>query len=82
MIDLYKSIGKNIRDARKDAGLNQMELAEILQVERTTITNMETGKQTTSIDRLMKISELLDVPIVELLKTYIDTCPTCGHIID
>ena len=62
-----RDIGKNIRDLRTRKAMTQDELAEKLFVTRQTVSNYETGKSRPDIDMLMKIAEVLEVDIHEVL---------------
>lgn len=60
-------IAPGIREARKRKDMKQKALAEALGVDVTLISRYETGKTPVPEDRLMKMSELLDVEAGELL---------------
>lgn len=53
-------MGRNIREIREKRGYSQDELAEIMSVNRTTISKIENGKFSFSIDYLAKFSLFLD----------------------
>jgi len=61
-------IGKQIRAFREKKGLSQDELAEIMEVHRSTISKVETGKFAISIDYLVKFAWHLDFEISILEK--------------
>lgn len=69
MRQLYKRIGGSIASARKKRGYSQEKLAAELRLTRTSITNIEQGRQHVQIHTLYVISASLDVPITELLPT-------------
>jgi transcriptional regulator with XRE-family HTH domain len=56
-------IGKQIRTFREKKGLSQDELAEIMEVNRSTISKVETGKFAITIDYLVKFAWYLDFNI-------------------
>lgn len=60
-------IGKSIRALREKRGYSQDELAEIMDVHRSTISKVETGKFSVSIDYLVKFAWYLnfDISVVE-----------------
>ena len=62
-----RDIGKNIRDLRMRKNMTQDELAEKLFVTRQTISNYETGRSRPDIEMLMKISEVLEADIHQML---------------
>lgn len=54
-------INERIRKAREKKGLLQKELAELLNVNRVTITNIENGKNKGNFDILKKLCDALEV---------------------
>lgn len=56
-------MGQNIREIREKRGYSQDELAEIMGVNRSTISKIENGKFSFSIDYLSKFSWFLDFNI-------------------
>jgi len=61
-------IGKQIRAFREKKGFSQDELAEIMEVNRSTISKVETGKFAITIDYLVKFAWYLDFDISMLEK--------------
>jgi len=53
-------LGKEIKNVRKARGYSQSELAEILQIDRSTISKIENGLFSISVDYLMKFSLALN----------------------
>jgi transcriptional regulator with XRE-family HTH domain len=51
-----ESVGKQIRILREKKGLSQDDLSEIMNVHRSTISKVETGKFAITIDYLVKFS--------------------------
>lgn len=62
-----RDIGKNIKDLRSRKQMTQDELAEKLFVTRQTVSNYETGKSKPDIDMLVKISEILNTDVQQLI---------------
>lgn len=56
-----------ITQARVDAGISANELAEKLGVDKTTVSNWESGRRQLSLERLVQIAELLSVSVAYLL---------------
>jgi DNA-binding XRE family transcriptional regulator len=56
-------IGEGIRDIRKKRGFSQEELAEIMQISRSTISKIENGKFAFSVDYLVKLGWYLKFEI-------------------
>lgn len=61
-------IGNKIRAFREKKGFSQDELAEIMDVHRSTISKVETGKFAITIDYLVKFAWYLDFNISVLEK--------------
>lgn len=61
--DCRLKMGESIREIREKRGYNQEQLAEIMKVSRTTISKVENGKFSFSIDYLSKFSKFLDFNI-------------------
>lgn len=78
MDSLYSIIGERIRKEREGIGFNQGELAEAVGLLRTSITNIEAGRQRLPIHVLYKIASELGVSVTCLLpeKEEVQTCPT------
>ena len=66
---IYAIVGKNIQRIRKEKGLTQVQLANLVQYSEGTIANIENSSyQTFSLEFLYLISKKLDVPIIEFFK--------------
>ena len=65
----YKMIGLNIAYYRKLKGISQLQLAELIGLSRTHISNIEAPSMPTavSLDTLLDIAEALNVPAKKLL---------------
>lgn len=62
-----RDIGKNIRDLRTRKNMTQDTLAEKLFVTRQTVSNYETGKSRPDIDMLLRIADILEADIHQVL---------------
>lgn len=69
----YKTIGRNIREARISVGLTQKEASELLHISTLHWGRFERGERPISLDRLALIAETLNVKVSTLL---------CGAIPD
>ena len=67
------SLGENIKKLRKNKGLSQKQLAEILNLSEITIRRYEKCSNIPTIKTLDKIAIALDVPLNELLGTNATT---------
>jgi len=74
---LYTFIGNQIRDQRKALGLTQGAVAARLELTRTSITNIEAGRQKLPIELLYQICAILDVEVQTLLPPleYVEFLP-------
>ena len=61
------TLAEKLKEARKNAGLTQIELAEKLCVSRQAITKWESGKGIPDVDNLKILSKVLNVSIDFLL---------------
>jgi transcriptional regulator with XRE-family HTH domain len=64
---LYVQIGKQIRDRRRKKGITQERLAELASLTRTSITNIEKGRQKLPIHTLYALANALGAEATELL---------------
>lgn len=60
-------IGNRIYSLRKSKNLSQMELAELVDMSKNSISNIELGKQLCSTDKLPRFAEALDTSVEYLL---------------
>lgn len=63
-----KLLGKRIRELRKRKGLKQEQLAEMVGLEPTSISNIENGYNYPSFQNLEKIAFVLDTNFVNIFK--------------
>ena len=66
-VELYRGIGQRIREVRAARGMTQEKLAELIHLTRTSLVNIEQGRQRLMLHSLVKIAEVLDVEPAELL---------------
>lgn len=67
-MNLKKSFGKNLQKYRKYRGLTQEKLAELIGVDVTSISSIETGKYFPSADNLSKLVSVLDIKFSDLFE--------------
>ncbi len=68
---LYQILGDHIKKRRKEFSLNQTELANKIEgVGRTSISNIEKGRQQPPLHVIYKICNVLDIDIHRILPTY------------
>ena len=90
--DILRLMGARIRSAREAAGISQDELAARIGLTRTSVTNIEAGRQDVPLSRLVVLAAALDVELaglvaagdlpvvhkVRLRRVYEVGCETCG----
>lgn len=62
-----KQIADRLRQARKDLGFTQAEVAQVLGVHRPTISEIEAGRRAVSSEELHRLCELFAIPVSRLL---------------
>lgn len=67
MASFYEEFGANLRAARKRAGLTQQELAERIDLTRTSVTNIERGSQRIALHQLFELANALGDDPLDLL---------------
>jgi len=66
---IYVIVGKNIKRIRKEKGLTQVQLADLIQYHEGTIANIENSSyQTFSLEFVYVISRKLNVPLTEFFQ--------------
>jgi transcriptional regulator with XRE-family HTH domain len=61
----------SLKEARKAAGLTQVEVANYVHVTQSTICQWEQGLKTIPIDRLRQLSKLYDTPMSDIQATEV-----------
>jgi transcriptional regulator with XRE-family HTH domain len=67
-MDIKVAYGKKVRQIRKDKGVSQEKLAELAELDRTYISDIENGKRNVSIETVFKIAKALDKPMVSFFE--------------
>lgn len=62
------NIGERIKEARLNTKMTQDDLAKELNVSRSTVANWESGRNNPDVESLIRIADILKVPIKSLLK--------------
>jgi transcriptional regulator with XRE-family HTH domain len=65
--DLYAGIGTRMRAAREARGINQTEFGSRLGLNRSSISNMEAGRQRPMLHTLIAATQVLGVKLADLL---------------
>lgn len=64
---ILKLVGQRIAYYRKQKGLNQSQLANLLDKDRQVIQRLETGKVNPTVKTLHELAEVLDIELTDLL---------------
>ena len=68
--DLHQAIGRKVRDARDRAGLTQEALGVLVGLGRTSITNIEKGRQRLTVLTLVSLASALGKAPADLLPAH------------
>jgi transcriptional regulator with XRE-family HTH domain len=63
-------LGETVRAGRKEAGLSQEKLAENAELSTVFISRVERGKESPSVDNLVKIARALGVRVRDLVDGF------------
>lgn len=63
MESIKKCFGARLKEIREKRGINQEQLAELVNMESRHISRIETGKSFTTLENISKIAQALDVDI-------------------
>jgi len=77
---LLLDTGAKIKRARRIAGMTQEELSSALDINSVTISRWETGKQLPGYSTMWRISEILGVPLSDLLEDGKDGIEDSLHL--
>jgi transcriptional regulator with XRE-family HTH domain len=64
---LGREFGANLRRSRRRADLSQQELAELVEMQRASISELERGRRLPRIDTILKLAAATEVPVCALL---------------
>ena len=71
-MDIIRVFGTNVRRYREQAGISQEKLAEISELHRTYISDVERFRRSISLSNIQKIAEALNIDAYLLLKEVTD----------
>jgi transcriptional regulator with XRE-family HTH domain len=66
-VKLYKAVGATIKQLRQKQNLNQDEFGKRIGLERTSVTNIEHGRQKVTVETLYRISESFELESISSL---------------
>ena len=64
----YRKLGLNISYYRKEKGLSQMQLADLIDISRTHMSRIENNDCAVSLDVIFSIAKALDIPAYKLFE--------------
>lgn len=67
-IEKYKLLGLNVSYYRRKRKLTQETLAEMVNIDRTHVGNLELARTGTSLDVVFRIADALEVPVHKLFE--------------
>lgn len=67
-MDIKKAYGEKVRSIRKNQNVSQEKLAELAELDRTYISDIENGKRNVSIETVFKIAKALNTPMVSFFE--------------
>jgi DNA-binding XRE family transcriptional regulator len=67
---LYGHIGAALKTAREEVGMNQSEAGEICKMTRTSIINLEQGRQYMPLHKLIAYCQALGISVVDILPDW------------
>ena len=76
---LYRYVGRQISDRRRGR-YTQGQLASVLGISRTSVTNLERGRQRAPLHYLLQIAEALGCEIADLLPSHSQLGASSGSI--
>ncbi len=81
MKEYLKNLGLKIRFYRENAGLTQEQLSELINISQNFLSQIENGKRAPSLKTIIKISEILKMPIFLLFQFDKDIKKTNNNIL-
>ncbi len=66
--EYIKTIGQNIVKQRVSKGIRQVDLANLLNMDDSSLRRLETGKTNPTVRTLHRIAEVLEIDVADLLK--------------
>lgn len=76
---ITERFGYHVRRWRLEAGITQEALADAVGLTRTSIVNIERGRQAVSVDRLPAFAVALNVQVTDLFDPLPTVCPLCNQ---
>ena len=67
------ALGENIREQRKNAGMSQEKVAELLQISRQAVAKWEANKSAPSTENLIKLAQIFGTTVKSLMDNEDET---------
>lgn len=67
--------GSNLRNIRENRGLTQQQVADMMEIDKSTYCGYETGKRQPDVQKLKKLAKIFGISGDELLETGYDEAP-------
>ena len=77
---MYSELGEKVKLIRKRRGLNKDDLAEVLELSRSQISNLESGRRNLSVKQLEKLCEYFKVDMSYFLIS--ETTDSCLDLVE
>lgn len=68
-------IGQKVKTLREKAGLNQMQIAQFLEVDQSTISKCEKGERQFQVDHLERLGNLFGLSLDDLMNEEVPVAP-------
>ncbi|SFE52334.1 helix-turn-helix domain-containing protein [Spirosoma endophyticum] len=78
---LFQALGKKIKSHRNNAMVNQVHFASQIGLSRTSLVNIEQGRQQPSVILLWRIAEALNIEMKELIPSRVEVEATTNGLI-
>ena len=69
---LYPLVGQRIQDIRKENNVSQQDLADFLNLSRTSVSNIENGRHPIFLHHIYTIAEKFDIPLDKILPSVFE----------
>ena len=82
MAQINQAIAQKLRHQREACALSQQQVADALNIDRTTYTKYETGKSEPNLETIVKIAAVYNISPIELLPTGVSQQKSVSRLRD
>lgn len=75
-------LNRNLKYLRSNKGISQQDLADKIGIDRSTISRIENNEIDTTVDNAIKIANILQVPVSDLLSKDLTKCDDSYNELD